>query len=200
MSMTETELKQVIANNIHEYRKLLNMSQIELATKLNYSDKAISKWERAESVPDIYVLTQIADIFGITVNDLLKTKTKKIRQFDLKALLRKKIFVLSLSIGLVWLIATVIFSMLSMSNIRLRYTLYPFLFAIPITFLICIIFTSIWKRRIGMAISQSLFIWSVFLSICLTVPYTKIWFLLLISIPAQVLIILWNLMKHKKHT
>ena len=41
------------AKNITELRILNNMTQMELAEKLNYSDKTISKWERAESSPDI---------------------------------------------------------------------------------------------------------------------------------------------------
>ena len=69
--MSETNIKNVVAKNIVYYRKKLNMTQLELAEKLDYSDKAISKWERAEAIPDITVLKKLADIFGITVDDLL---------------------------------------------------------------------------------------------------------------------------------
>ena len=48
------------------------MTQAELAERLNYSDKAISKWERAESIPDIYILKRLADMFGVTVDWLIK--------------------------------------------------------------------------------------------------------------------------------
>jgi transcriptional regulator with XRE-family HTH domain len=47
------------------------MTQAELAERLNYSDKAVSKWERAESMPDILTLMALAEQFGTTVNDLL---------------------------------------------------------------------------------------------------------------------------------
>ena len=49
------DLKQIIAHNIIKLRKEKNLTQIEFAQKLNYSDKAISKWERAESSPDLSV-------------------------------------------------------------------------------------------------------------------------------------------------
>ena len=62
------DLKQIIANNITKLRKEKNLTQIEFAQKLNYSDKAISKWERAESIPDIIILKQISDIFGISID------------------------------------------------------------------------------------------------------------------------------------
>lgn len=69
--MTHEELKLQIGANITQQRKRLGMTQAELAQKLNYSDKAVSKWERGESVPDVLTLADIAQQFGITVNDLV---------------------------------------------------------------------------------------------------------------------------------
>ena len=65
------DVKTTVAKNITELRLLNNMTQSELGEKLNYSDKTISKWERAESTPDISVLCDIADLFGVTVNYLV---------------------------------------------------------------------------------------------------------------------------------
>ena len=70
LSDAET-LKLTIGKNIAEYRKLAKLSQIEFAEKLNYSDKAISKWERGESIPDVLTLVQLAELFEISVNALL---------------------------------------------------------------------------------------------------------------------------------
>ena len=84
--MTELELKETITNNLIHYRKLNNLTQATLAEKINYSDKAISKWERGESIPDIYTLTMLAELYGITINDFTtnkiqsKPKTKKHKQ------------------------------------------------------------------------------------------------------------------------
>ena len=65
------ELKQIIAKNIAKVRRAAGLTQLQLAEKLNYSDKAVSKWERAESMPDVLTLVQLAELFDITVNDLL---------------------------------------------------------------------------------------------------------------------------------
>ena len=65
------EIKINVANNIARYRKKLNMTQLQLAEKLNYSDKAVSKWERAEALPDIYVMHELAVMFGITLDELI---------------------------------------------------------------------------------------------------------------------------------
>ena len=64
-------LKLIIAKNITELRRAASMTQLDLAQKLNYSDKAVSKWERAESVPDISVLKSVAELFGVTVDHLI---------------------------------------------------------------------------------------------------------------------------------
>ena len=65
------ELKPIIARNIARLRQQAGMTQLELAEKLHYSDKAVSKWERGESIPDVGVLKQIADLFRVTVDSLL---------------------------------------------------------------------------------------------------------------------------------
>ena len=66
------DLKNIIAGNIGQLRRQANMTQIELAERLNYSDKAVSKWERGESIPDILTLMELAQLFDVTVDDLLK--------------------------------------------------------------------------------------------------------------------------------
>ena len=63
--INENEFKQIVARNITNLRKTNGLTQLELAEKLNYSDKAISKWERGESLPDVYMLQVIAEMFGI---------------------------------------------------------------------------------------------------------------------------------------
>ena len=65
------DLKYITASNIINLRTKAGMTQSELAAKLSYSDKSVSKWERAEAVPDAYVLKNMSGIFGVTVDYLL---------------------------------------------------------------------------------------------------------------------------------
>ena len=67
------DLKLVIASNIIRLRTEAGMTQSELGAKLNYSDKSISKWERAESLPDANVLKQMSEIFGVSMDYLFST-------------------------------------------------------------------------------------------------------------------------------
>ena len=97
--MDDEKLKYQIGANIAAYRKQAGLTQAGLAEKLNYSDKAVSKWERGESVPDVLTLMQLANQFDITVNDLLVdpealpgnpgTLEKAMTQVSEKALKRK---------------------------------------------------------------------------------------------------------------
>lgn len=68
----------VIANNLAMYRKTSGLTQLELAKKVNYSDKVISKWERGESLPGIEALIILAKFFGISVDDLVSERGEEI--------------------------------------------------------------------------------------------------------------------------
>ena len=74
-----SDIKTAFAENLQILRKEAHITQSELAEKLNYSDKAISKWERAEAIPDVITVKEIADTFGVTVDWLLESEHKTVR-------------------------------------------------------------------------------------------------------------------------
>lgn len=61
-----------IGKFIAERRKKANLTQLQLAEKLNITDKAISKWERGIAMPDSSIMLDLCDILSISVNELLK--------------------------------------------------------------------------------------------------------------------------------
>ena len=135
----ETEFRGIVAANITLYRKACGLTQLELAEKLNYSDKAVSKWERGESLPDLYVLHQIANMFGITLNDLVnvvETPKPNVNKNDRKV-------VMLLSMGLTWLVAIVVFAALKIFETPMIWM--PFIYAIPVTAIVSIVFCNIYK-------------------------------------------------------
>ena len=99
MNESDEKLRQLIAENIAYYRKLNGDTQAGLAEKLSYSDKSVSKWERGDGTPDIFILSHIASLYGITVQDLLREK--KVAKTRTRHLL-----ISLLSVGLVWLVMT----------------------------------------------------------------------------------------------
>lgn len=190
------ELKLTVAKNIMEHRKRLNMTQLQLAEKLNYSDKAVSKWERAEALPDVYVMRELADIFGISMDQLIGSSPLP-RTVTNPRDKRKKVIVSMLSAGLVWLVATVVFVVLKWAGINGRIWL-SFMYAIPASAIVLIVFNALWGKRIGTTLLVSALIWSAAAALLLTFPKTDAWLIFIAGIPVQVLTVLWFFLKKGK--
>lgn len=188
-----SELKKVIADNLIFYRKSKGLTQLDIAEKLNYSDKAVSKWERAEAVPDIFTLKQIADFYTIKLDDLLsadkKLREKNVKKYEQKTKVNK-IFITILSCALVWCIATAMYIVpVIIFPVETR-TWLVFIYALLINFIILVVFSCIWAKNIYKCLSISGLIWSIFLALCLTIVAPNIWLLLVIAVPLQIMTIL----------
>ena len=106
------ELKDIVARNLTACRKAAGLTQLQLAEKLNYSDKAVSKWERGESLPDVYVLCELAKLYGVTLDYLVTEHADKKPALYGREKRRTRILVVAMSCLLVWFIATLVFAML----------------------------------------------------------------------------------------
>ena len=191
------DLNLIIGQNISQYRKKNNLTQAELAEKINYSDKPISKWEKGDGVPDIYVLKALADIFNITVNDLI-TKHEE-GKFKTAINKNKKLIIIILSILLVWLVAVVVY-VLTRWIIPDKRCWLVFVFAIPTSFIVALVLCSLWAKKIYGLICASGVVWGVILSFCIAVSFKGAWLLYFVGIPLQIMIILWYIffVKDKK--
>lgn len=195
----ETIIRQTLASNLTHYRKLNNLTQAQVAEKINYSDKAISKWERGEGVPDIYTLCVLADIYHISINDLLSEKKIK----KLPSQKRNKIIITLLSTLLTWLVATIVFVFvvwLGKDKPWFNDWCYiPYIYAIPISFIILIVFNKIWGRRRYSFFLVSCLVWTVALSFERSfAPYIdNAWMFYIVCIPLEVLTCLWYLIIKK---
>ncbi len=195
------DLKSIIAENITQLRKESGLTQLELAERLNYSDKAVSKWERAESLPDVGVLKQIADMFQVTVDYLLKadhTAEKEMVARVSRRIHRNQSIITGISIVLVWLIATVVFFILEAAtkikpeNLSLCYT-----YAIPATFVVWLVFNSMWFNQKRNFLIVSLLMWSCLGALFVTFLQFKLYLMFVVGVPAQIIIFLWSGIKTK---
>ncbi len=195
------EMKKTVAANIAELRKCNRMTQAELADKLCYSDKAISKWERGESIPDVFTLKQVADLFSVTVDYLLTDhEGEKITLSDAaKSKKRNHILISCMSSGLVWLIATILYVILDVVPADISSHWMVFVYAVPVTLIVVLVFNSVWGRRRFNYLIISLLMWSVLLSLCLQLyivyPVYDIWLISAVGIPGQIIICLWSGLK-----
>lgn len=193
-----TDYKRIIANNITELRKAIPYTQAELAEKLNYSDKAVSKWERGESIPDVIVLKQIADLFGVTVDYLLtESHSNNSEKQNLpKQLNRNRVLITGLACMLVFLIATSLFVILQLST-SLPKLWIVYIYSIPVCAILLIVFNSIWGKKHHNFVYISVLVWSLLLSVYLTVGNYSNWLIFLIGVPGQIIIIMWSGIKAK---
>ena len=168
----EQNVRSIIASNLTKYRKNLGLTQLELAEKLNYSDKTLSKWERGESIPDIVTLKQLASIFGVSVDVLISeegTSTAFVRKKDKKPPTRRKIICVNLlSVALVWLVAVFIFVLLSLILKDQCKLWLSFIYAIPVSGIVLLVFSCIWGNNIYRFLFTSLIVWTSSLSVHLT--------------------------------
>ncbi len=202
--MEEEKLKIRIGSNISAYRKKAGLTQAALAEKLNYSDKAISKWERGESVPDVLTLMTLAEQLETSVEALLSDPNelpgnpgaleKAMTQVSEKALKRKadKGIILWLSSILVWFVALLIFVVVSSFDIPKSWI--AFFYAIPANAIVLLSLRSAWHDFRWNRALISAIMWGALLSLYLTLLIFfgwNIWKLFLLGIPGQAAILLW---------
>ncbi|MBO5027089.1 MAG: helix-turn-helix domain-containing protein [Clostridia bacterium] len=194
-----SEINQKIAGNIAFYRKQSGMTQAELAEKINYSDKSVSKWESGNGVPDVYTLLQLAKLFKVSLNDLVgekaeQTAVKEQRTKGLEAL------IMLLSSGIIWLVATCLFVALHLVMPGQKPWWMAFMFVAPLNAILLIVFACAWKYRLLNFVSVTLLIWSGltcfyltgrFISIEKGWDYHGLWTVFLLGAPLQVLEVLW---------
>lgn len=200
-------VKNNIAQNITELRLLNDMTQLQLGEKLNYSDKTVSKWERGESTPDIEVLVELADLFGVTVDSLIRsdsiTDKTDINQKRQKTYNHRAItLIVEVSIMLAALFAFIITSLIIRKS---AFQILYFVYAVPIILIINLIFNSVWfnPRRNYYIISA--LVWSILAAIYITFLYFSIdvSLIFLLGIAGQIIIIICSFLsrpfkRHKK--
>lgn len=220
------QIRAIIAFNISELRLRSGMTQQELAEKLNYTDKAVSKWERGESVPDISVLARVAEIFGVTVDYLItdhrmgrnaekaelgsasEERTGEDAASESQSNMAKlagifgfksagKFTVTLMAGAAVWLLAVTAFVALTVFCPAWDKAWCCFVFAVPLTAIVLLIFNLLWGR---MSVSFALMaasVWTVLGAVFVFFIEHQPWIIFLIGIPAQAMILLWQIL-HKR--
>ena len=202
--MNDEKLKKQIGDNIASYRKRLGLTQAGRAEKLNYSDKAVSKWERAESVPDVLTLAALAEVLGVTVNDLLADPNElpeetgavqqamgRVVEKTLKRKADKRIIV-SLSSILVWFVALFVYVVVSSLDIPNSWL--AFFYAVPANAIVLLSLRSAWHDFRWNQILISAIMWGSVASVYATLLVLggwNVWRIFLLGIPGQIAILLW---------
>ncbi len=196
-----TELKKIVAHNIATLRTREHLTQFELGEKLNYSDKAVSRWERGEAIPDAYVLLMMSEIFGVTVDYLLKEHSEEefAEENEAEALPmpeeekpkrfspnHKRIaWIAFLSI---WAISLLVFVITATAGAAFWQI---FIYALPVSAIVLLVLNSIWGTRNHNLILVSVLVWSILLVVHISLlALGNFWLIYLLGIPAQVIILI----------
>lgn len=165
--------REIIAKNITFYRKSLGLSQLELAEKLQYSNKNISKWEKGETTPSIFTLKRLAEIFGITVDQLVSGgEQQPIKQEQKKgSSLTSKVLWLLLSNAILLVCACVAIYVLGMLQVSKFNKWLILVYILPLSALSVFIFIACVKKRVDV-ISISVSGW--FLALCIYLTFPKV--------------------------
>ena len=195
------ELKTIIGNNLAELRKEKKLTQLELAEKFNYSDKAISKWEKGDTLPDIETLHALCEYYGVTLDYLThpgnrREKSEYVKENE-QVKVHNNLISSLMMIVIVWMIMVIAYVYVRMRDGRALWTL--FVWAIPASSIVAVICNALWfHKRLVYFISYSVFVWSIITSFYLQFLYINAWPLFLVGIPAEVILILWsNIIKPK---
>ena len=197
------DINAVIGKNLLNLRKNKKLTQLEVAEKFNYSDKSISKWEKGESMPSVEVLCELAAFYEVSLDDLTKdsteilpkvdsTKAKKEPKVHTPRAFPTRLVVTLLSVGAVWLIATIIFVLLKMFAF-VDYLLI-FMWASVASCIVLIIFNSLWGKMRYLFIVLTALLWlsltTIHLQIHIPTGYDT-YPIFILGIPLQILIFLW---------
>jgi len=191
------DIKVNIASNLLKLRAAANMTQMELGQKINYTDKAVSKWERAESLPDVAVLKTIADLFGVTVDYLITSHDEweqaPVKTKELHFRPNAVISIVAISILSVAALLFIIFWLLESIYWQI------FIYASPLILLTALILNSVWNKGKGNFYIVSAVVVSVIVSVYCGFLQAgqNPWQLLLLTIPAELIVLLSFHVKRK---
>ena len=188
----DKDIKQIIAKNLANLRKNKKITQTELAEQFGYSDKAISKWENGDTLPDIQTLYQLCEFYNVTLDFLVSEqsfdeKIKYINHLNKRVIINNSLIEL-LYCSFVWILAVIIYIYLyTFSEINYWQI---FIWAIPATTIVMLLFTKVWKQKLYTFIVRSLFFWTLVTACYVQFIEYNIWPLFFLMIPIQVALIL----------
>ena len=185
----------IIGKNLQVLRKKNKFTQAQLGERLNYSDKAVSKWEKGESLPPIDVFYKLSQIYNVSIDSIVGEEKIKAPVVETADLRKRYLHITLLSLLAVWLVALILFvafDIFASMNVWMC-----FAWAVPVSSIVGIVFDCIWNKCKVLFWLLTLLVWSILLCLAVQFMSFNIWKILLIGIPLQIGIIIWSRMVKK---
>jgi len=191
------DIKEIIAENLISLRKKNNLTQNELAKKLNYSDNTVSRWEHAEITPSIETLQEIANIYNVSLESLIKENVVEKVERNEKSYKLKKLMAVLLCVSMVWLTAVIVFFYFESFTSKSPWTI--FVWAVPVSCLVLLCFNNYINSRAYSFVFSTICIWSTLASFYLQFLTYNLWLLFMIGVPAQMALSVLTFVRPKKN-
>ncbi len=198
----KNDIKTTVASNLIALRKSKGLTQADVANALNYSDKSVSKWEHADSLPDISILSALADMYGVTLDYLTHEDAEEQLAYvngKHKPDRERQLTIEILAVTIILLCSTVAF-VYGYCFREVQYVFWQaYLWAIPASSILLLYFNRVWHKNIlASIILKSILLWSLLLCIYLQFFDYKLWMIFIIGVPIEAIFILsGNLTKFK---
>ena len=186
--MENKDLKSIVGQNIYYLRTINQMTQYELGEKLNYSDKAISKWERGEGLPDLYVVQKLSAIFGVNADYIISEHSEQDKIVDTKPAKSNRRIIANIAIIAILTVALMVFVFMAIA--MHKYVWQVFIYAIPVVGIVTTVFSFVWAKGKGAFASISAIILGILLTVYFAVGNYSNWMILLIGVPAEIILFL----------
>ncbi len=181
-------IKEILVENLINLRKSHKLTQLELSEKVGYSDKAISRWEHGEVLPDITTLERLAEIYGVSFTSLFEENLNIQKEKNRNSQSTNKILISLLSIFSVWVMIIICYIVFKLTIKESIWEL--FVVGVPLSFLLATIFTSVWSKKRYAFLCGSFLLWTILATIFFTLLKYNLWMVFILGAPIQVILIL----------
>ena len=191
-------VKKIVSQNLTKLRKEKNMTQAELAKLINYSDKAISRWETGEVVPDLETIYALSEVFGVPVSAITEAQAEKKQEEDgASPTVSQKVLSQIFLVCEIWFIICAVFVYLKISRQANLWQL--FVLGVPATALMLWFCNRKEPANTLLFIFATVFIWSLITCVYLYLRKSNPWYLYFLGLPLQGLAIIRYVFNYKQN-
>ena len=184
-------IKDIVARNILRLRKKSGLTQMALSEQINYSDKAISRWESGEVTPDVETLNKLAQIFNVKIASLFdENLDPEESEISAPIKIKSKLIISLLSVCLVWILATLAYVLILVTASINIWQI--FVYSATASLIVAVVFAALWGNKPLRYLLISALMWSSLISLYILFLDCNIWPLFFFGIPMQAAIIMWT--------
>ncbi len=192
------DLRKIIGKNLADLRKRHGLTQLELAEKFNYTDRAVSKWENGDTLPDVEVLYNLCEYYGVTIDFLTHEENSQYIKEDSRLSISNKVTIIALVSSIVWAIATIIF-VFSLIRDNIPTLWQSFIWAVPVNAFVVVLFNKLYFRyRLLYFVAWSVFVWGLLTAIYVSKLDYNLWPIFILGVPSQATLVIWLNLKITK--